>query len=129
MIDDIVAILKADSDVNDNVNEVYSVEPDQSEQLPFIVITEDQTTTNDTKDGPSTLDQIRITVSCRALLYHTVDTTIGAHEISEYVRTALDHYSTSPYFIRLEDQRTIDNRLSNKPSYEKEMEFEVTETR
>ena len=129
MLSGIRTILKGNSNVDNNVKGIYMEEPPQGTALPFIVLSKVEGTPNDSKTTVSELDFIRVSVSCRSAFPYTKSGSIGAYEIGEYVRVALDHYETSPYFIRYQDQQSFSNKITNKPSYEEDMDFEVQYTR
>ena len=65
----------------------------QGKQLPSVVINIISNIPTNTKSGVSTLDQIRVQITCMAQTTGTYDGQLKVEEIAEAVRTAFDYTS------------------------------------
>ena len=102
----------------------------QTTKTPYVVVdVEDRTTTN-TFDSDGGLDFVRITVSCVADLSFTSGSVVGADEIGNAVRTAINYVAAGTYDGEVLNRCTLErslsmqeNRTANKPSVTREDEY------
>lgn len=125
----VMAILKADSTFGAIVGEqsgarIYYNEVEQTAQTPFAVIKEDEIQPNDTKSGPSTLDEDFVYVT------HFAPSEQVAGQMASACRTALDRVTgifggVTICGSQFRTQRSDTEKLTNKKTITIEQLYKI----
>ncbi|MGH1436561.1 MAG: tail completion protein gp17 [Lewinella sp.] len=92
----IAYILNNASDVTDLVTTVTTLRKEQGENLPYIIIEEEDVVAHDSMTSASTIDEVSFTITAVAKLEYT-DTSEGARDILDQVRQTLESTSDGTY--------------------------------
>jgi hypothetical protein len=122
----ILEILLTDTTVSGIVEtRVYLHEAAQGDQLPYIIVEEDDIEPNDSEDGASAVDYGRV----RVFPYDTDQQQL--RELAEAIRDAIEGKAPGEYrtvnfdYARFINQSGFSEEINNRKVYAKDQEYEV----
>jgi len=127
----VVDILKNDVGVSTQTTRVYSNEIPQGASLPYVMVDVQGSTSKNTSSGVSSYDILTVRVFSFSNRLYTKGSSLGAWDLSELVRTALDNTSGTYRGqvvddILFESQSTYNENTINHSKSVVEHIYEVT---
>lgn len=114
------------------VAKVYFEEADQTVSIPFVILSQIDSESNDTKNSVSHFDQSRVQVFYYSQSFQDSGAIAGATVLANLGRAALDHvtvtFNSKANFFRFESRKTFSDEIENKKVVVVEDIYEVYNT-